>query len=125
APGVGAGARRLRADCAAAAACAPIAPAAFTRSTSKARDSRKGRAAMRLKLGDFDDSRVLDLLRLHLEGMHASSPPGTVYALDLSGLRTSQISFWTAWRDEALLGCGALKEIDPAHGEIKSMRTAP
>jgi putative acetyltransferase len=80
---------------------------------------------MRIRPGDFSDPRVLDLLRLHLDGMHASSPPGTVHALDLSGLRTPAISFWTAWRGEALLGCGALKEIDQAHGEIKSMRTAP
>jgi putative acetyltransferase len=75
--------------------------------------------------GDFDDARVLDLLRLHLAGMHASSPPGHVFALDLSGLRRPDISFYTAWEGEALLGCGALRELSPAQGEIKSMRTYP
>jgi putative acetyltransferase len=75
--------------------------------------------------GDFEDARVIDLLRLHLAGMHASSPPGHVFALDLSGLRRPDISFYTAWEGEALLGCGALRELSPTQGEIKSMRTYP
>jgi putative acetyltransferase len=75
--------------------------------------------------GDFDDARVRALLRLHLEGMHAASPPGTVYALDLSGLRVPEISFFAAWEGEALVGIGALKQLGPCAGEIKSMRTHP
>jgi putative acetyltransferase len=78
---------------------------------------------MRIIAGDFDDPRVLALLRQHLEGMHASSPPGHVFALDLTGLKASGISFFTAWEGDALLGMGALKALDPASGEIKSMRT--
>ncbi|MCB9611159.1 MAG: GNAT family N-acetyltransferase [Sandaracinus sp.] len=74
--------------------------------------------------GDFSDSRVVALLREHLEGMHASSPPGTVYALDLDALRAPSITFVTAWLDDALAGCGALKELDRTHGELKSMRTS-
>jgi putative acetyltransferase len=73
--------------------------------------------------GDLSDPRVIALLREHLEGMHASSPPGAVYALDLSGLRTSDIAFFTVWQGEALLGCGALKELDGHSAELKSMRT--
>lgn len=80
---------------------------------------------MEIRTGDFDDPRVLALLRLHLEGMHASSPPGSVYALDLSGLKAGNISFFTAWEGETLLGMGALKQIDATDGEIKSMRTDP
>jgi putative acetyltransferase len=56
--------------------------------------------------------------------MHANSPPGSVFALDWSGLQRPEISFYTAWDGEALMGCGALKELDPRNGEIKSMRTA-
>jgi putative acetyltransferase len=52
------------------------------------------------------------------------SPPGSVHALDLASLRAPGITFWSAWDDTGLLGCGALRELDPAHGEIKSMRTA-
>ena len=52
------------------------------------------------------------------------SPPESVHALDLDGLRKPEITFWTAWSGSTLLGCGALKELTPVHGEIKSMRTA-
>ena len=56
--------------------------------------------------------------------MALHSPPESVHALDLAALRKPDITFWCAWQDAALLGCGALKELDPFHGEIKSMRTA-
>ena len=55
--------------------------------------------------------------------MHANSPPGTNYALNLSGLKSPDVSVWTAWNDEELMGIGALKQLSPASGEIKSMRT--
>ena len=80
---------------------------------------------MKIVPGDFDHPQVIELLRLHLAGMHANSPPGSVYALDLSGLRRPDISFYTAWDGETLLGCGALRELSPAQGEIKSMCTFP
>jgi putative acetyltransferase len=75
-------------------------------------------------LGDFNDDRVKALLTRHLEGMHANSPPGHVFALDWSGLQKPEISFYAAWEGEELLGVGALKELEPGVGEIKSMRTA-
>ena len=75
-------------------------------------------------LGDFADDRVKALLTQHLAGMHAASPAGHVFALDWSGLQGPQISFYTLWDGPELLGCGALKELDPQAGEIKSMRTA-
>ena len=74
--------------------------------------------------GDFNDERVRALLTRHLEGMHASSPPGHVFALDWSGLQQPEISFYALWDGDELLGFGALKELDPRAGEIKSMRTA-
>ena len=77
-----------------------------------------------LKPGDFGDGRVKALLARHLEGMHASSPPGHVFALDWSGLQKPEISFYALWEGETLLGFGALKELEPRAGEIKSMRTA-
>ena len=73
--------------------------------------------------GDLGDPRVLELLREHLAGMHASSPPGSVYALDLAGLQDPAVSFFTVWDGDDLLGCGALKHVDPATAELKSMRT--
>ena len=77
-----------------------------------------------VKPGDFTDDRVKALLTRHLEGMHASSPPGHVFALDWSGLQKPEISFYAMWEAEELLGFGALKELGPQAGEIKSMRTA-
>ena len=77
-----------------------------------------------IKSGDFDDDRVKALLTRHLEGMHANSPPGHVFALDWSGLQKPEISFYALWEREELLGFGALKELDSSSGEIKSMRTA-
>jgi putative acetyltransferase len=68
--------------------------------------------------------KVIALLQEHLSGMHASSPPGCVQALDLSGLKSPSVTFWAAWDGEELLGCGALNELNPKHGEIKSMRTS-
>jgi putative acetyltransferase len=56
--------------------------------------------------------------------MHLISPRESVHALDLSGLRGPGITVWTVWEGNELLGCGALKELDSAHGEVKSMRTA-
>jgi putative acetyltransferase len=79
---------------------------------------------MVIKPGDFDDERIKALLTRHLEGMHANSPPGHVFALDWSGLQKPEISFYALWDGDALLGFGALKELDPSSGEIKSMRTA-
>ncbi len=78
---------------------------------------------MDIRPGDFEDARVLDLLRVHLAGMHANSPAGNVFALDLTGLKAREISFYTAWDDTALLGMGALKALGDGAGEIKSMRT--
>ena len=76
-----------------------------------------------IRPADFDDDRIKALLVRHLEGMHANSPPGHVFALDWSGLRTPEISFYALWEGDALLGFGALKELTPDAGEIKSMRT--
>lgn len=80
---------------------------------------------MKIRPGDFEDPQVRALLRLHLAGMHASSPPGSVFALDLSGLKRPDITFLTLWDGGSLLGCGALRALSPLAGEIKSMRTDP
>jgi len=75
--------------------------------------------------GGLDDTQVQDLLRLHAAGMLANSPAESCHFLDLSGLQSADISFWSAWEGEVLLGIGALKQLDAQHGEVKSMRTVP
>jgi putative acetyltransferase len=62
-------------------------------------------------------------MTIELDDMHELSPPESVHALDLEKLRRPEITFWSAWDGPLLVGCGALKELDPSHGEIKSMRT--
>ena len=64
-----------------------------------------------------------NLLADHLAGMHKNSPPDSVHALDLSGLQHPDVAVWTAWNAARLLGVGALKQLSPSTGEIKSMRT--
>lgn len=79
---------------------------------------------MRIIEDDLCGREIAALLTEHLAAMVRNSPPQCVHALDLSALRAPDITFWTAWNESSLLGCGALKELDPTHGEIKSMRTA-
>lgn len=79
---------------------------------------------MEIREGGLDEPQVVALLEVHFAGMLASSPAGSCHFLDLSGLRGPDVTFWTVWDGEDLLGCGALKQLDPQHGEIKSMRTA-
>jgi len=78
---------------------------------------------MKLEIDDLSRIEVHDLLNEHLQNMHQLSPAESVHALDLESLRKPDITFWTAWEGAALLGCGALKQLDRQHGEVKSMRT--
>ena len=79
---------------------------------------------MEIRLDDLTGAEIAGLLQEHLRSMYLHSPPESVHALDLDALRQPGITMWTAWQGAELLGCGALKELDPRHGEIKSMRTA-
>lgn len=78
---------------------------------------------MRIEADDISRQPVIELLREHLANMYELSPPESVHALDLDGLRAPDVSFWTIWEGGTLLGCGALKQLDAGHGEVKSMRT--
>lgn len=79
---------------------------------------------MRIIIDDLSSPKVAALLNEHLAGMYASSPAECVFALDLDELKAPEITFLTAWDGEALLACGAFKQLDAQHAEIKSMRTA-
>ena len=74
---------------------------------------------------DLTGDATRALLALHLSGMHENSPPGHVFALDLSGLKAANVTVWTAWDGDAVAGIGALKELGDGTGEVKSMRTHP
>ncbi len=79
---------------------------------------------IRIVDGGLDDPRVIAMLEAHVARARAESEPGSAHALDLEGLQTPSISFWSAWRDDTLAGVGALKVLSSDHGEVKSMHTA-
>ncbi|MEK0317381.1 GNAT family N-acetyltransferase [Cohnella sp. 56] len=79
---------------------------------------------MEIKLDDLSGPEVRALLEAHLRGMAEDTPPESIHALDLDGLRQPDITFWSVWDGGELMGCGALKDLGEGHGELKSMRTA-
>ena len=79
---------------------------------------------MIIKPDNLTSPQIHQLLQQHLQSMALHSPPESIHALDIDALRQPGITFWTAWENGELLGCGALKELDAQHAEIKSMRTA-
>jgi putative acetyltransferase len=78
---------------------------------------------MHIELDDVTRAQVLALLDEHMRNMHELSPPEQVFAFDASRLRAPDVTVWTIWDGDQLLGCGALKELTPTQGEIKAMRT--
>lgn len=78
---------------------------------------------MQFRKDNLGSAEVADLVREHVYNAHEHSPPESAHVLDLSALRSPGITFWTVWQGKELLGCGALKELNNKHGEIKSMRT--
>jgi len=74
---------------------------------------------------DLTGEKTRNLLALHLAGMQAGSPSGSVFALDLSGLLIPEVTVWTAWQGDQVAGVGALKMLPDGNGEVKSMRTDP
>ncbi len=79
---------------------------------------------MDIKIDDLEGPEIHELLREHLRTAALHSPPESVHALNIEALRQPEITFWTVWESGELLGCGALKELDSRHAEIKSMRTS-
>jgi putative acetyltransferase len=80
---------------------------------------------MLIRRDDLASEASRNLICLHLEGMHANSPPGSVFALDYAELLDPAVTVWSAWQGDAILGICALKEVNSRAGEVKSMRTHP
>ena len=74
---------------------------------------------------DLTGAEITELLRLHLDEMHQWSPPESVHAMPIERLRAADVTFYSLWQGDQLAACGALKQIDPSHGELKSMRAHP
>jgi putative acetyltransferase len=76
-----------------------------------------------IRSDDLSGPEIRQLLEEHLRSMYEISPPESVHALSIDELRRPDVTFWSAWSGGELLGCGALRELSPTHGEVKSMRT--
>ncbi len=81
--------------------------------------------SLRIIEDDLTGDAIAALLRFHLDEMHQWSPPESVHAMPVERLRQPDVTFFSAWDGETLAGCGAIKHLDAAHGELKSMRVAP
>ncbi|MDP3516264.1 MAG: GNAT family N-acetyltransferase [Pseudohongiella sp.] len=79
---------------------------------------------MEIRRDNLESPQVIELIREHLASMEPTAPPESRHALDLNGLRSSDVSFWTIWDGDSLAGIAALKRLSPDHAEIKSMKTA-
>ena len=77
-----------------------------------------------IKRDHLTKDEVIELVSSHLQGMNLHSPPESIHALDIESLKQRDITFWSVWEGSQLAGCGAIKELDEHHGEIKSMRAA-
>lgn len=77
-----------------------------------------------IRIDDLSGPEVQALILEHLQGMSELSPPESMHALNIDGLKSPKVTFWSAWDQGQLAGCGAMKELDSGHGEVKSMRTS-
>jgi len=78
---------------------------------------------MEIKLDNLTDIRTIELIRMHLTGLAEHSPAESMHALNIDELKQEEITFYSAWENDDIMGCGALKELSKEHGEVKSMRT--
>lgn len=74
---------------------------------------------------DLTGAEIAALLGYHLSEMRAWSPPESVHAMSIERLRAVDVTFYSAWQGARLAACGAIKQLDPTHGELKSMRADP
>ncbi len=80
---------------------------------------------MKIVLDDLSGPEIAGFLDEHVQEMRSTTPLESKHALDLDGLRRPEITFWSVMDGDSLVGCGAIKRLDPDHAEVKSMRTAP
>jgi putative acetyltransferase len=80
---------------------------------------------MVIVVDDLSSAQIAGFLHEHVQEMRSSAPLDSDHTIDLDGLREPGVTFWSAWDGESVVGCGAIKSLDPVHAELKSMRTAP
>jgi putative acetyltransferase len=78
-----------------------------------------------IAVADLADPRVQELIAFHQQAMLEGSPAGLCFAVDLSGLANEAVTVWAAEVGDRIAAVGALKRLDAASAEVKSMRTHP
>src|SRR5258705_13198144 len=78
-------------------------------------------AKMQIRIDNLSGPEIAALLTEHLRCLAEISPPESRHALNLDELRRPDVTFWSVWQGNELVGCGALKQLDAGHGEIKSI----
>jgi putative acetyltransferase len=86
---------------------------------------RKNEGPVKITVDDLTGTAIAEFLADHIRQMRSLTPEDSKHALDLDALRAPDITFWTAFDGDVIVGCAALKRLDPDHAEVKSMRTAP
>jgi putative acetyltransferase len=82
-------------------------------------------STLKIVIDDLSGSQIARFLDEHVQEMRSIGPPESKHALDLDGLRNPGITFWSVMDGDTLVGCGAIKRLDPGHAEVKSMRVTP
>ncbi|MBB3954287.1 GNAT family N-acetyltransferase [Novosphingobium sediminicola] len=80
---------------------------------------------MNIREDNLSGPEIARLLTWHLDQMQRWSPADKVHAMPIERLRASDVTFYSAWVDGELAGCGAIRHLDATRGELKSMRVAP
>ncbi len=70
-----------------------------------------------------DSADVRALLMRHFEVMRADSPEESCHVLDPGALFERSAVLFAAREGDSVLGVGALAQVGPGHGELKSMHT--
>ena len=78
--------------------------------------------SVQIRTDDLSGAPTRSLIAVHLAGMHATSPPESVHALDVDALARPDVQFWSAWIGDEVAGIAALTRLDTERGELKSMR---
>ncbi len=78
---------------------------------------------LEIRPDDLSCPDIAELIVTHAQTMLAASPRESCHFLPIEGLRQPTVTVWSMWEDGALIGCGALKALGGAQGEIKSMHT--
>jgi len=78
---------------------------------------------MDIREDDLTHPDVVALVKAHLTEMAGNKDAVMSHALPIKALKADDVTFFSIWEGETITGCGAVRELDSKHGELKSMHT--